>query len=212
MRRRNIKNAHERILQHENLMIFDPAAFKGNWNKVFGNDFPIYLEIGMGKGKFMLEQSRNNPAANFIGIEKYESVIAVALDKMAPFQPANLKVVAMDATNLLDIFSDGEIAKIYLNFSDPWPKNGHAKRRLTSPRYLDIYRTILKNEGEIELKTDNKRIFEYSVLSLLEHNWQLKDFSVDLHDGRTDIVTTEYEEKFKAKGMPIYYLKVQKKG
>ncbi|HHU23600.1 MAG: tRNA (guanosine(46)-N7)-methyltransferase TrmB [Bacilli bacterium] len=212
MRRRNIKNACERIMQHEDLMIFDPTAVKGNWQKVFGNDFPIHLEIGMGKGKFLLEQAMRNPNVNFIGIEKYESVIVVSLDKMAPYKPTNLKVIAMDATNIMEVFSEGEVAKIYLNFSDPWPKKGHTKRRLTSPKFLEIYRTILTNEGEIELKTDNKRFFEYSVLSLFENNWRFCDFSVDLHDGRTDIVTTEYEEKFKAKGMPIYYLKVQKKG
>lgn len=210
MRRRNIKNAHERILQHQDLVVFDINDKKGKWHQVFGNDHPIHLEIGMGKGKFLMEQAIKHPDINFIGIERYESVVIVGLDKMAPYQLTNIKIIAMDAINLSELFAEGEIAKIYLNFSDPWPKKAHIKRRLSSPKFLTMYQTILNKAGEIELKTDNMHFFEYSMMSLLEHHWHLLDFSVNLHTRNEEIITTEYEDKFKAKGMPIYYLKVKK--
>lgn len=210
MRRRNAKNAHERVLNRDGLMILNPKEYKGKWKELFNNDNPIYLEIGMGKGKFIIEHARRNPNINYIGIEKFEGVIIQACDKIKDGELTNLHLVAGDATNLLEWFEEGEIAKIFLNFSDPWPKSRHAKRRLTYKTYLDMYRKI--SNGEIEFKTDNRELFEFSLMSLNENNWKFLDLTFDLHAREEDIVTTEYEDKFSAKGNPIYFVKTTYKG
>ena len=210
MRRRNAKNAHERVVARDGLMILDPTLYKGKWNTLFDNNNPIYLEIGMGKGKFIIEHARRNPNINYIGIEKFEGVIIQACDKLKENVPANLHLVAGDATNLLNWFEKGEIAKIFLNFSDPWPKSRHAKRRLTYKTYLDMYKVISK--GEIEFKTDNRELFEFSIVSLNENNWKFLDLTFDLHSKEEDIITTEYEDKFSAKGNPIYFVRTTYKG
>ena len=210
MRRRNAKNAHERVIARSGLMVLDPALYKGKWSALFGNDNPIYLEIGMGKGKFIIEHARRNPNINYIGIEKFEGVIIQACDKLKENEPTNLHLIAADATNLLNMFEKNEIAKIFLNFSDPWPKSRHAKRRLTYKTYLDMYKVI--SNGEIEFKTDNRELFEFSIVSLNENNWKFLDLTFDLHKKEEDIITTEYEDKFSAKGNPIYFVRTCYKG
>ena len=164
----------------------------------------------MGKGKFIIEQARRNPNINYIGIEKFEGVIIQACDKLKENEPTNLHLIAADATNLLDMFEENEIAKIFLNFSDPWPTSRHAKRRLTYKTYLDMYRKISK--GEIEFKTDNRELFEFSLVSLNENNWSFLDLTFDLHAKEEDIITTEYEDKFSAKGNPIYFVRTAYRG
>ena len=156
MRRRNIKNATEKLNKFDEIMIFNPKDYKGNMSSLFPNKQPIHLEIGMGKGKFIIGLAKKNPDINYIGFEKYDSVILQAATKAEEEHLSNLKMMSADATNLLDYFEVGEIDKIYLNFSDPWPKSRHAKRRLTSPSFLKLYEVVTKNPTEIEFKTDNR--------------------------------------------------------
>lgn len=215
MRLRKIKNATEKIKQFTNIVIFEPANYKGKWCELFKNDNPIYIEIGMGKGKFILENAKINPDINYIGIEIAESVILKAAQKINEFNLSNLYIINVDASNLDSYFEKNEISKIFLNFSDPWPKSRHEKRRLTSNIYLALYRDILIKDGIIELKSDNRKLFEYSIMKFNEKGYIFLDFSLDLHNQLNNydhqIITTEYEEKFKSLGQVIYYIKVEVK-
>lgn len=212
MRRRNIKNAHERLLQNEQIMVFEPSEYKGKWHELFENNNPIYIEIGMGKGDFIIEHAKRNPEINYIGIEKYESVILQAVEKSKELELENLKLVCFDAEKIEEIFDKQEIDKIYLNFSDPWPKYRHTKRRLTSPNFLKRYISIAKEPCEIEFKTDNQGLFEYSLQSFNNNKWQFIDLSLDLHQRDEDVIMTEYEKKFHSMGHNIYYLKTNYRG
>lgn len=209
MRQRNVKNKKE-IINNSSYIVINPNEFKGSWNKLFQNDNPIYLEIGMGKGDFIIENARRYSNINFIGIEKFDSIMALAIKKM-PEGLDNLKLIRMDALNISDVF-DREISRIYLNFSDPWPKPRHEKRRLTSSNFLNLFHKIFKNKEEIVMKTDNRGLFEYSIVSFNENGYFIKEISLDLHnDNREDNIETEYERKFSSKNNVIYYVKVEKK-
>ena len=210
MRLRKVKNVEEKIKEFEGLIITEPENHKGKWNKLFGNDNPIHLEIGMGKGKFIIEKAKREPDVNFIGCELVQSIIYKAAKSVD--NVPNLLMINYDALKLGEVFDKGEIAKIYLNFSDPWPKSRHEKRRLTSDSFLNVYREIKASDGVIEFKTDNRGLFEYSVMSLNNNGFEFLDISFDLHnDGRENIVTTEYEDKFSARGNVIYFIKVKEK-
>ena len=210
MRLRKVKNVEEKIKEFDGLIISEPEKHKGNWNKLFGNDNPIHLEIGMGKGKFIIEKAKREPNVNFIGCELVQSIIYKAAKSVKDVP--NLLMVNYDALKLGEVFDKGEIGKIYLNFSDPWPKSRHEKRRLTSDSFLNVYREIKASDGVIEFKTDNRGLFEYSVMSLNNNGFEFLDISFDLHnDGRENIVTTEYEDRFSAKGNVIYFIKVKEK-
>lgn len=209
MRRRNAKNAHERVQKAEGLVILNPTDYFGKWHELFGNDNPIHLEIGMGKGNFIIEHARREPNVNFIGIEKFEGVLIQAVTKLGNDIPNNLHFISVDAEHILTIFDKKEIDKLYLNFSDPWPKKKHAKRRLTHKNFLCKYEEIL--DGEIEFKTDNRPLFEFSTISFNENNYSFLDISFDLHTREEDIITTEYEDKFSSLGQPIYFIKVKKR-
>lgn len=210
MRRRNVRNIDERINSASDLLVKNPEELAGNWGKLFGNDHPIYLEIGMGKGDFIIEHAKTYPDINFIGLEKYPSVLIQAYDKATPLGLTNLKLVVFDATKLLDIFKENEINQIFLNFSDPWPKTRHAKRRLTNHNFLKEYQTILKDDGIIEFKTDNQGLFTYSLMEMNNYQMEFLDLSLDLHHDKEEyIIKTEYEKKFIAKNHPIYYLKAR---
>ena len=213
MRRRGVKNLDTRIVSHPEVLIQNPAEHKGAWSKLFNNNNPIYLEIGMGKGDFIIELARRNPNINYIGLEKFPSVIVVAMDKVVASKLDNIRLICFDATNLKDIFEDHEVDQIYLNFSDPWPKARHAKRRLTSKLFLSIYQDVLKENGTIEFKTDNRGLFEYSLISFNENNWQMLNLTLDLHtDYNTEeIAKTEYENRFIGLGQPIYFVEIKKK-
>lgn len=210
MRRRNVKNAKQRVESHPELVILNPKDYKGKWNTLFKNDKPIYLEIGMGKGKFLLEHAKNNPNINYIGLEKFDSVIVQAVEKIYPCNLNNILLLNVDAEELLDIFDEDEISKIFLNFSDPWPKNRHEKRRLSHANFLNRYQKILK--GDIEMKTDNRELFEFSLISFNENKWKFEELSLDLHHRNEDekIITTEYEDRFTSKGNVIYFVKIKK--
>lgn len=207
MRLRNIKGSRESVEANE-YVIHDPAAYKGKWNTVFGNNHPIHIEIGMGKGKFIMQLAAANPEINYIGIEKYSSILFRALEKRKDIELSNLFFIRYDAEYLSEIFNREEIAKIYLNFSDPWPKDRHARRRLTSREFLARYDLCLKREGEIIFKTDNKALFEFSLEEIKASGWELQGATYDLHHSEylEGNVMTEYEEKFVAQGIPIHRL------
>ena len=207
MRLRNIKGAKEQIAASP-YVIQNPVEHKGSWNKFFQNDNPIHIEIGMGKGKFIHELAQMHPEINYIGIERYQSVLIRALSKRAEFEGDNLFFLCEDARNLTEYFDDSEVARIYLNFSDPWPKDRHAKRRLTSSGFLSIYNEILASDGRLEFKTDNISLFDFSLEELPASGWNLDYVNRNIHENgpATDNVMTEYEEKFYGLGNPIQKL------
>ena len=204
MRLRNVPGARETIIENQ-FSIQQPEQKKGKWAEVFGNDHPIHIEVGMGKGQFIIEMARRNPEVNYIGIEKYSSVLVRAVEKLEDFEQDNLRLIRMDAENIEEVFDKDEVDRIYLNFSDPWPKDRHAKRRLTSTRFLERYDNILTPEGRVMFKTDNKDLFDFSLEQVEEAGWILENHTYDLHHSEYNEgnVMTEYEEKFSAKGNPI---------
>lgn len=204
MRLRNVPGARETIIENQ-FSIQEPEQKKGKWAEVFGNDHPIHIEVGMGKGQFIIEMARRNPEVNYIGIEKYSSVLVRAVEKLEDFEQDNLRLIRMDAENIEEVFDKDEVDRIYLNFSDPWPKDRHAKRRLTSTRFLERYDNILTPEGRVMFKTDNKDLFDFSLEQVEEAGWILESHTYDLHHSEYNEgnVMTEYEEKFSAKGNPI---------
>ena len=204
MRLRNVPGARETIIENQ-FSIQQPEQMKGKWAEVFQNDHPIHIEVGMGKGQFIIEMARRNPEVNYIGIEKYSSVLVRAVEKLGDFEQDNLRLIRMDAENIEEVFDKDEVDRIYLNFSDPWPKDRHAKRRLTSTRFLERYDNILTPEGRVMFKTDNKDLFDFSLEQVEEAGWILENHTYDLHHSEYNEgnVMTEYEEKFSAKGNPI---------
>ena len=221
MRLRNIPGADE-VIRNCDWVIKEAADKKGKWNTVFGNENPIHIEVGMGKGQFITEMAKRNPQINYIGIERYTSVLLRAVQKreQLPTEEAlpNLLYLCIDASELPEIFAKDEVAQIYLNFSDPWPKDRHAKRRLTSKEYWARYDRILCPEGREILKTDNRPLFDFSLEQVEVAGWQLDNYTFDLHHSEyaEGNVMTEYEERFTAKGNPICRLVAhrnpQKKG
>ena len=209
MRLKNVKGANEIIIKGI-YYVSNPYEQKGKWNKYFDNDNPIYIEIGMGKGDFIIENAKRYPNINFIGIEKYDSVIVRAIQKSNELELNNLKIVRIDANRLNEIF-DKEIDTIYLNFSDPWPKDRHAKRRLTSEVFLNIYDGIFKNEEKIIMKTDNVALFNYSIESVMNHGYDITYRTNNLNCLSDDNIMTEYETKFYNKGIKINKLIAVKK-
>ena len=204
MRLRNVPGAREVMI--ENKYVFtEPEGMKGTWKDVFGNSNPVHIEIGMGKGVFITTLASQNPDINYVGIEKYSSVLLRAVEKQDELQLPNLRFIRMDAENIEEVFDKDEVDRIYLNFSDPWPKDRHAKRRLTSTRFLERYDNILTPEGRVMFKTDNKDLFDFSLEQVEEAGWILENHTYDLHHSEYNEgnVMTEYEEKFSAKGNPI---------
>ena len=209
MRLKNVKGANE-IIKASSYVILNPSDYKGKWNKLFNNNNPIELEIGMGKGDFIIGMAKNNPNINFVGIEMYDSVIVKAVKKLEEEKLNNVKLIRMDARLIEDVFHK-EIDLIYLNFSDPWPKNRNAKRRLTHERFLNRYETIFKNKKTIFMKTDNIDLFAFSIESLSTFGYILKNITLDLHNSNFDRnVETEYEKKFSSKGVRINRLEAYK--
>ena len=214
MRLRNNPKANEILENHEGVVVLNAKEHRGEWNKLFGNDHPIYIEVGMGKGDFIIGNAKQYPDINFIGVEKFSSVLVGALKKVDENEHLeNLRIIKEDALELKNIFATNEISRIYLNFSDPWPKKKHAKRRLTSETFLPIYHDILKAEGELILKTDNRSLFEYSLMSFQRNGLDFHDVCLDLHhsEGYEDNIQTEYERKFSPFG-PIYRIVTTFKG
>ncbi|MEZ7551551.1 tRNA (guanosine(46)-N7)-methyltransferase TrmB [Streptococcus sp. 20925_1_22] len=205
MRVRNRKGATELLEAHPRYVILNPADAKGRWQEIFGNDHPIHVEVGSGKGAFVSGMAKANPDINYIGIDIQKSVLSYALDKVLATDVPNIKLLWVDGSDLTDYFEDGEIDRLYLNFSDPWPKKRHEKRRLTYQSFLATYQQILPENGEIHFKTDNRGLFEYSLVSFSQYGMKLKGVWLDLHASDfEDNVLTEYEQKFANKGQVIY--------
>nr|WP_297703563.1 tRNA (guanosine(46)-N7)-methyltransferase TrmB [uncultured Butyrivibrio sp.] len=215
MRLRNIAGSRE-VIADSKFTVKDPETKKGLWKKeVFGNDKPIHIEIGMGKGRFLMDMAELNPDINYVGIEKYSSVLLRAIQKQEQRLLPNVIFIRMEAEIIGDVFAPGEVDKIYLNFSDPWPKDRHAKRRLPSREFLGRYDRILVPEGVVEFKTDNKDLFEFALEEVEPAGWNLDKVTYDLHNDpvmNEGNVMTEYEEKFSSLGNPIYKYIVSRKG
>lgn len=207
MRLRNVSGAKE-IITNSNYAILNPSDYKGKYSMIFGNSNPIKIEIGMGKGTFIYNNALKYPDINFIGIEKFDSVLARAIQKIGDTDLPNLRLIRMDALEIEDVF-DKEIDTIFLNFSDPWPKNRHEIRRLTSTRFLEKYDKVFKNGNTIIQKTDNRKLFEYSIMSFNNYGYKIEELSLDLYnDDIKNNIPTEYETKFASKGEKIYMVKV----
>ena len=205
MRVRNRRGATELLEAHPQYVILNPADAKGRWQEIFGNDHPIHVEVGSGKGAFVSGMAKANPDINYIGIDIQKSVLSYALDKVLATDVPNIKLLWVDGSDLTDYFEKDEIDRLYLNFSDPWPKKRHEKRRLTYQSFLATYQQILPENGEIHFKTDNRGLFEYSLVSFSQYGMKLKGVWLDLHASDfEDNVLTEYEQKFANKGQVIY--------
>lgn len=205
MRLRNISGSRDVIAQSP-YVVQEPQRYQGGWGALFGNTNPIYIEVGMGKGQFLYTLASRNPESNYVGIEKYSSVLLRAIQKMEADELPNLKLLRMDAEEITAVFGKGEAAGVYLNFSDPWPKDRHAKRRLPSAEFLARYDRIVAQGGKIEFKTDNRALFDFAVEELERSAWKAEVITYDLHADEKLMqgnIMTEYEEKFSAAGNPI---------
>lgn len=202
---RKKKNCDARLEASGSRWIKEPENRKGVWHAEFGNDNPIHIEIGCGKGRFICEMARRNPDINYVAIEVVRDVMVLAMEKAEPLKLNNLRFIIGDAAKLCDYFAKGEAERIYLNFSDPWKKNKQAKRRLTHKNFLDVYKNVLNYGDMICFKTDNQKLFEFSLNSFAAENYKLSEITFDLHNsGMEDNVMTEYETRFAEAGMPIY--------
>ncbi len=206
MRLRNVTGSREAIAASP-FVVHEPQEKKGRWGEVFGNDHPVRIEIGMGKGRFIMDLAKANPEINYLGIEKYSSVLIRGIQKLEADPLPNLSFIRMEAEEITSVFGLGEVDRIYLNFSDPWPKDRHAKRRLPSREFLRRYDEILRAGGVIEFKTDNRDLFQFALEELAPAGWRILQMTEDLHHDAQMMqgnVMTEYEERFSSKGNPIY--------
>ena len=204
MRLRHIPGAEETIATSP-YVVQEPETRRGSWHQVFGNLHPLEIEVGMGKGRFIMELAGAHPDINYIGIERYSSVLLRGLEKRSQLDLNNIYFMCVDAKTMPELFAPGEVSRIYLNFSDPWPKDRHAKRRLTSPDFMAVYDKILARDGVVEFKTDNRELFEYSLESIPSAGWKILSHTFDLHNSpmAEGNIMTEYETKFAAEGKPI---------
>lgn len=209
MRLRNNPKARDILSDNADLVILEPKNHKGKFYDLFGNSNPIYIEIGMGKGDFIIGTALKNPDKFFVGIEKYSAVASIAIKKISENNLDNVAVLVMDVCDSVDLLS-GCVDTIFLNFSDPWPKDRHEKRRLTHSNQLKIYDSLFKGDAHIFLKTDNDDLFKYSLDSFLEYGYELLEVINDLHKSNKENVETEYERKFSAKGFNIKYVEAKK--
>ncbi|MCF0228656.1 MAG: tRNA (guanosine(46)-N7)-methyltransferase TrmB [Parasporobacterium sp.] len=217
MRLRNIKGSREAVAAGRYTIQEETAkgesfenrhswSVKGHWNEVFGNDNPVRVEIGMGKGSFLMEMAGRNPGVNYVGIEKYSSVLLRAVQKQEELQLPNVRLIRMEAENINDVFAPEEVDRIYLNFSDPWPKDGHASRRLTSRQFMGRYDNILRKDGMIEFKTDNQELFDFSLEEVDPEKWEITAVTRDLHHDpvlNEGNIMTEYEKRWSEAGKSI---------
>ena len=214
MRLRHIKGAEEEIAESP-YVVQEPKELKGKWHEFFGNNNPIRIEVGMGKGKFIMELAEKNPDVNYVGIERYSSVLLRGLQKRAEMEINNIYFMRIDALELEEVFAEGEVDRIYLNFSDPWPKSRHARRRLTSKEFFALYDQVLVQDGQVEFKTDNRGLFDFSVEELENSKtWEMTACTYDLHNDAVmneGNIMTEYEEKFSSMNNPINKLIAKRK-
>ncbi len=207
MRRRKIKGSDEKLVSYNDYVITEAQTYKGKWKDLFGNNNPIHLEIGIGRGSFLKRYAIRHPEINYLGIETKEEVMLYGVKESHEEGLKNIKFIWQNAIDLKDFFEKKEVERIYLNFSDPWPKKRHSKRRLTSESFLDMYKDVLKDNGEVHFKTDHEDLFEFSLNSFSDKGWQLKNISLDLYKNLPeDNIPTDYEVKFVEKGLKIYRL------
>lgn len=211
MRLRNKPWAKDFMAEHSDIVYMEDELLKHKWRSLFENDQPLHIEVGTGKGQFIVGMALANPDVNYVGIEHFDNVIVSAVEKAIDVnKPKNLRLLRGNGGNLTDLFAANEVDRLYLNFSDPWPKTRHAKRRLTHEGFLSIYEEILVPNGEIHFKTDNRKLFEYTLVSMSQYGMKLLDVSLDLHaEMPEDNILTEYEERFSSLGQPIYRLEAQ---
>lgn len=212
MRQRKAKDLEQRFAKLSDYIINEPTKARGQWNQLFHRDHPIYLELGCGKGKFLIEQAQSNPDVNYIGIEGQPSVILRAIEQAKDLEIFNLLFVPYFVRDIRDYFIDSELEGIFLNFSDPWPKARHAKRRLTHVSYLNGYHDVINDTGFIQIKTDNEDLFSFTLEEIAKTNFEVKEISSDLHNSiyMAGNITTEYEDRFHARGENIYYIKTKR--
>ncbi|MEG1310937.1 MAG: tRNA (guanosine(46)-N7)-methyltransferase TrmB [Romboutsia sp.] len=212
MRRRKVKGADEKLLGYKNYVLRDNIdELKGKWNLRFENNNPIYVEFGTGRGKFITTLAKQNPNINYIAFEIKEEVIIKGVEKADEANLDNILFAWADVANVLDYFEEGELSRIYVNFCDPWPKTRWAKRRLTHTNFLEKYKLLLNSDGELHFKTDNEKLFEFSLNEISSNNWILKNISLDLVNSDFENVTTEYEDKFMSYGMKIFRCEANKR-
>ncbi|PAF19952.1 tRNA (guanosine(46)-N7)-methyltransferase TrmB [Terribacillus saccharophilus] len=205
MRVRHKPWADDYLKENDHIVVQDPKNFKGKWRELFGNDKPLHVEIGSGKGQFITGMAAQYPEYNFIGIELAKSIIVTAVEKAAEADLPNVRLLNENAADFRELFEEKEVDSIYLNFSDPWPKNKHEKRRLTYKSFLEQYEAVLKDKGEVVFKTDNQKLFEYSLSSFSRYGMVLQEVKLDLHAENDPLnVKTEYEDKFSSRGYRIY--------
>lgn len=211
MRIRKKRNFDARLERVKDRLVEMPEEMRGKWNTAFGNDNPIHIEVGCGKGRFIAEMAKQNKSVNFIAIDVIPDVVLMALEKTATEKYDNLRYMIFDAQKLAECFAEEEIDRIYLNFSDPWKKNKQAKRRLTHSNFLNVYKRFLKKGGFLCFKTDNRSLFEFSLNSIAaDRDFRMQNITLDLHNSAFEgNVMTEYEEKFSQQGMPIYRLEAE---
>lgn len=212
MRLRNKPWAKPLMAENPQWVVTEPEQFRGKWQTRFAKEAPIYIEVGMGKGRFIVEMAEKYPERNFIGLEIQTAATGMALKKQIEKQLPNLQFICANGSGLETFFAKNEVAGVYLNFSDPWPKKRQAKRRLTYKSFLKQYEYVMKPKGYLEFKTDNMGLFEYSLTSLNNYGMKFEQVWLDLHSDEeavVDNVMTEYEQKFSEKGQPIYKLKAQ---
>lgn len=211
MRMRRKKNQDIRLQNCHNIMVLEPGEYKGRWNEYFKNNNEIHIEIGCGRGRFIVATAKKYPDINFIAIEKDESALLSAMEQAKAQEIKNLVFISFFAQELVDVFENEEISRIYLNFSDPWPRKKQAGRRLTHKNFLEVYAQILKNDGYIHFKTDNQGLFEFSLEEFSANAWKMRNISLDLHASAIENnVTTEYEEKFSTLGFRIYRVELSR--
>ncbi|WP_059103766.1 tRNA (guanosine(46)-N7)-methyltransferase TrmB [Shouchella shacheensis] len=207
MRLRHKPWAREEIQKRPHIVVQEPGENRGKWKGIFGDGRPLHVEVGTGKGQFLTEMAKLHPATSFIGVERYESVLLTAMERVEQEDLENVKLLSEDVANLRDFFAPREVDRFYINFTDPWPKKRHEKRRLTHEGFLKLYEEVLTPGGDIHVKTDNQTLFEYSLHSFSKYGLILNNVSLDLHNSEMEgNVLTEYEERFVAKGLPIYRL------
>ena len=213
MRLRNIRGSKD-VIASCPFVVQEPESCRGRWAEIFGNENPIHIEVGMGKGRFLMDMAVLHPEINYVGIEMYDSVLLRAVQKREKLETEikNLFFIRMDARQLPEVFAEGEVDRIYLNFSDPWPPNRQRKRRLTWRAYLEVYDEILRQQGDLCFKTDNQRFFEWSLQEICQFGWLLQNISLDLHNSDFEgNVMTEYEEKFSSEGSRIYRVEARRR-
>ncbi len=212
MRRRKVKGADEKLLSYKDYVLRDDINdLKGKWSSKFKNNNPIHVEFGTGRGKFITTLAKQNPNINYIAFEIKEEVLIKGVEKAEEAKLNNILFAWANVSNILEYFEEGELSRIYVNFCDPWPKKRWSKRRLTHTNFLEMYKVILNKDGEVHFKTDNEKLFEFSLNEIASNNWLLKNISLDLANSEFENITTEYEDKFMSYGMKIYRCEAKKR-